>query len=94
MKEHLAGERPKPAEPSQFLCLCIQTTQQRGGLLHSILCHIYNGEVNTGGLVQAADVQVCVSEWERDGERDSEGRADLQCVRQQGQPIPGEVLAF
>lgn len=23
-----------------------------------------------------------------------EGRADLQCVRQQGQPIPGEVLAF
>lgn len=27
-------------------------------------------------------------------ERNGEGRADLQCVRQQGQPIPGEVLAF
>lgn len=27
-------------------------------------------------------------------ERDREGHADLQCVRQQGQPIPGEVLAF
>lgn len=28
MKEHLARERPKPAEPSQSCCICTETTQQ------------------------------------------------------------------
>lgn len=37
----------------------------------------------------------CVLVNKRETESETEkGCADLQCVRQQGQPIPGEVLAF
>lgn len=82
--EHLVWETPKSVEPSVTLPLDLDSATKRPSTIHYIR-HNCSGKVCTKELVRAAEVV---------SERETEGRADLQYVRQQGQPIPGGVLAF
>lgn len=89
------GRGPNLLNLCSLAAFVLKQHNKRGLLLCSILFCICKGEVNTEGLCLGC---WCwgVGEWigEKTRERQREGRADLQCVRQQGQPIPGEVLAF